>query len=81
MKRKYQEAKQAKIQGDVYVHVTISATGSLENASISKGLGKGLDEEAIKAVKKWTFAPGMSNCKPSEGGGTVKVTFSLGASK
>jgi protein TonB len=44
---------------------------------VIKGLGKGLDEEAIKAVSQWKFKPGQKNGKPVAVFANVRVQFRL----
>ena len=47
------EAKKAKIEGKVYVSFVIDSTGMLlpDSVRVTKGLGYGLDEEAIRVMK------------------------------
>ena len=46
------KAKKNKIEGTVILSVNISPLGSIEDITIIKGLGYGLDEEAIRLVKE-----------------------------
>ncbi|GAB4124216.1 MAG: hypothetical protein OHK0045_11150 [Raineya sp.] len=43
-----QEALEKKIQGYVFVQFIVNSEGKLENIKVIKGLGYGLDEEAIR---------------------------------
>ena len=54
------DAMRAKIQGLVAVEVIVSPEGYVTAARVSKSLDKdfGLDEEALKAARQWTFMPG-----------------------
>jgi TonB family protein len=52
-----QEAKKKKIEGEVWVEVLVTPSGDVAEAKVTRSLGYGLDEEAIKAVKKWKFRP------------------------
>lgn len=45
------EAKKVGIEGRVFVEFVINKNGSLSDFKIIKGLGKGCDEEAIRAIK------------------------------
>jgi TonB family protein len=55
---KYPEAaKEAGIEGTVYVVFVITKTGEIENVEIIRGIGGGCDEEAMRVVRnapKWT---------------------------
>lgn len=54
------DAMRAKIQGVVTLEAVVLADGSVGNVSIIRSLDPtfGLDQEAIKTVRKWRFAPG-----------------------
>src|ERR1051326_504513 len=52
-------AKKHKVQGDVYVTFEVTPDGSIVNPVVTKGLGDGCDEEAIRLVNsmpKWNPA-------------------------
>jgi periplasmic protein TonB len=53
------EAMRAKIQGVVLMEAIVNVDGSVGNVHITRSLDPtfGLDQEAIKTVKKWRFAP------------------------
>ncbi len=54
-----QQAQRVYAQGKVYVQFLVNADGSSANFSVIKGIGFGLDEEAVrvlKAVPKWNPA-------------------------
>ena len=57
------EAWKAKIDGIVVLTVVVGTDGRAHDISVVKPLGYGLDEEAVKAVKKWRFRPGKSSGK------------------
>ncbi|MHB8639066.1 MAG: energy transducer TonB, partial [Candidatus Acidiferrales bacterium] len=58
---KYSDAAfKLKIQGVVVLDVVIGADGRAHNIHVSKGLGYGLDQEAIKAVRDiYRFKPAI----------------------
>ena len=65
-------AKEAGIQGRVFINFIVETDGSITNVKILRGIGGGCDEEAIRVVKnmpKWK--PGMQRGKP------VRVPFNL----
>ena len=51
------EAKQLKVQGDVILRVTFTATGQVVVQSVVHGLGHGLDEEARRVAQQIRFRP------------------------
>jgi TonB family protein len=55
------EARREKYQGDCVVGLVVDAQGNPQNVHIVRGLGKGLDEKAIEAVKRYRFTPAMRN--------------------
>ncbi len=55
------EAMRAHIQGTVVVECVVQPDGTVGAARVVKSLDSvyGLDEEALKAVRRWRFVPGM----------------------
>lgn len=52
-----QEARDKKVEGRVHVTFVVGTDGSISNVQVSKGLGSGCDEEAIRLIQnapKWT---------------------------
>ena len=72
-----QEAKDAKIQGTVTVGVEVNAEGKAQNMYIIRSLDKGLDENAMAAIREWTFQPGEKDGKPVIVAATIEVNFRL----
>ena len=68
------EAAKAKMDGVVLLQITVAIDGSVRNPRILKGLGFGLDEEALKSVLQWRYKPARKNGQPIES----QVTISLG---
>jgi TonB family protein len=58
------EARAAKLQGTVYLEVMIAADGTVSDVKVTKPFDKGLDENAIRAVKTWKFLPATKAGKP-----------------
>jgi TonB family protein len=71
------EARKAKVQGSVMISAEIDARGQVQNLSVSHGLGLGLDERAIDAVRKWRFRPATRNGKPVPTSALIEVSFRL----
>lgn len=72
------EAVKAKYQGVVVLRVVITPDGRAINPQVVKGIGLGLDEKAIEAVRNWRFKPAMG----PDGRATpvitlIEVTFRL----
>src|SRR5262249_41783353 len=60
------EALQAKIQGTVLVECVVRPDGTVGDVHVARSLDPvyGLDSEAVKAAKQWTFEPGTKDGKP-----------------
>jgi len=73
-----EEGYKAKFQGTVLLRVLITGEGKATNISIIKGLGLGLDEKAIEAVRAWRFRPSVGpNGKPVAAWNTIEVQYRL----
>jgi TonB family protein len=51
------EAKKKRIEGTVTLAIVVDKKGDVVDAKVVKGLGYGLDENAILAVKEWKYKP------------------------
>lgn len=51
------EAREAKVQGTVTLQVLVGVDGRAADVRLVKGLGMGLDERAVQAVRTWHFKP------------------------
>jgi len=56
-------AREAQIQGTVVLHVLVGKDGRVKNVKVIRSV-KGLDDEAVRAIKQWVFKPALSNNKP-----------------
>src|SRR5664279_5161280 len=72
-----EEARKAKLQGSVLMRVEIDTRGQVQNMVVAQGLGLGLDERAMDAVRKWKFRAGMRNGRPVITSALIQVTFRL----
>jgi TonB family protein len=52
-----QEAKEKRIKGVSRLSITLRSDGFVSDIEIVKGLGAGLDEQAIEAAKQYLFLP------------------------
>jgi protein TonB len=57
-------ARQVRRQGIVVVRATIDRAGEVVDVAVEKGLGFGLDESALEAVRRWRFAPATLDGRP-----------------
>ena len=73
------EAMQQMIQGSVWLRVVVTEKGDVGEVTVTKSLDKehGLDEEAIKAARQWTFKPAEKDGKPVAVFVTLELTFTL----
>ena len=71
------EARQLKIQGDVIVRITVTASGQVIVQGVVRGLGHGLDEEARRVAQQMRFRPATRNGQAVDTTTTVTITFQL----
>jgi TonB family protein len=72
-----EKALKAKYQGTVLLDIEVDPSGKAANIRVKRGLGMGLDEKAIEAVRQWRFKPGYKDGKPVTVSATVQVSFRL----
>jgi len=72
-----QIAIRAGIEGKIYVLAFVNKKGIVTKARIIKGLGAGLDANALKAVKATRFKPGKQRGKPVNVQVSIPIVFSL----
>jgi protein TonB len=66
------------IQGKVWVTFIIEADGTLSHFKVDKGVGYGLDEEALRVLKLApAWKPGMQNGHPVRVQYTIPINFQL----
>jgi|SRR4051812_5604461 protein TonB len=71
------EARKAKLQGIVKLRCVVGANGKISEANVVQGLGMGLDESAVAAVKKYKFSPATLDKKPVPVLIMIEVPFEL----
>jgi TonB family protein len=64
-----------KIQGDVVLRVTITATGQMVVHNVIHGLGHGLDEAAMRSAPTYKFQPATRNGQPVEYTTNIIIKF------
>jgi len=71
------EARQLKVQGDVVLRVTFTASGQVVVQSVLRGLGHGLDEEARRVAQQIRFRPATRDGRPVDLTTNITITFQL----
>jgi TonB family protein len=73
------QAQTARIQGAVLMNVVVLADGAVGTVAVERSLDTmfGLDEQAVKAMKRWTFKPGTKDGKAVAVRVHVEMTFTL----
>jgi TonB family protein len=71
------QARKDHVQGTVVLKVTVDANGDVADVKVTKGLGSGLDEKAVEAVRTWKFKPGTEDGTPVRSEIDVEVSFHL----
>lgn len=72
------EAMKVKIQGVVELLAVITAQGQVTDVHVVKGLGYGLDENAVKAARTWRLRPALGpDGKPSAVREIIEMQFQL----
>lgn len=73
------EAMRARIQGLVQLEAVILRNGTVGDVKVTRSLDTvhGLDNEAVKTVKKWRFEPGSKDGKPVAVSVEIEMTFHL----
>jgi periplasmic protein TonB len=66
------EAREASIQGTVYITFVIEKDGTIADVRVLRGIGGGCDEEAVRVIRKMPrWLPGKQRGKP------VRVQFNM----
>jgi TonB family protein len=72
-----EEGRRRGVEGTVTVAVQVDEGGRVAHASVVRGLGFGLDQNALVALRQWRFRPGMRERRPVAMGVEIDVEFSL----
>ena len=70
-------ARRANLEGEVELEIVIRRDGTVGDVKILKGLGLGLNDQAIQAVRQWRFAPARLKGTPVDVVVEVAVEFRL----
>jgi TonB family protein len=71
------EARTKRIEGEVLLEVVFEATGKLHVVRVVRGLGHGLDENAVHAAEQIRFKPALKDGQPSDSTAVVHIIFQL----
>lgn len=75
---KYPEiAKKAGVEGKVFLQFVVDEKGNVVDPIVTRGIGAGCDEAAIKAILEAKFTPGKQRGKPVKVKMSLPVTFRL----
>jgi protein TonB len=71
------DARRRGITGNVVLEIVITRDGVVSDVSVRRGLGAGLDERAVEAVRQWRFTPARRLGEPVDVIVEVAVEFML----
>jgi protein TonB len=71
------EARRRGTEGDVVLEIVVRRDGSVGEIKIVQGLGSGLDQRAVTAVRQWRFSPARRYGTPVDVVVEVAVEFKL----
>ncbi len=70
-------ARKAKLSGNVLVGLWVDADGRASHLRVLRGIGMGLDEKALEAVRQYRFRPAMLGGRPVPVEMNVEVDFQI----
>ena len=71
------EARKDKISGRVLIYLQVSPDGLPDHVRVLRGVGYGLDEKAMEAVRSYRFKPAMKDGAPVRVEMNVEVNFQV----
>jgi TonB family protein len=71
------EARRRGVSGDVLLEIVVRRDGSVGDVRLVRGLGSGLDQRAVQAVRQWRFEPARRLGAPVDVLVEVAVEFML----
>ncbi len=72
-----QEARNLRIEGEVLLEVVLEASGKLRVVRVVRGLGHGLDDNAVKAAEQIHFKPAVKDGQPTDSTVVVHIIFQM----
>ena len=71
------DARKQRVEGEVLLRVLFAATGDVRVLETVRGLGHGLDDNAISAAQQIRFKPALRGGRPVDSTVTVHILFQL----
>jgi len=71
------EARGLRIEGEVLLEVVLEASGNLRVVRVVRGLGHGLDDNAVKAAEQIRFKPAMRDGQPTDSTVVLHIIFQM----
>jgi TonB family protein len=71
------KAREKKVEGEVVVRALFQRNGKIKNTKVEKGLGFGLDERAVEAVKRIGFFPAQFDGREVDAQTRIVFNFKL----
>lgn len=73
-----EKAREASVQGTVYITFVVERDGSVSDVRVLRGIGAGCDEEAVRVIKMMPeWSPGKQRGKPVRVQFNMPIKFSL----
>jgi protein TonB len=72
-----EEARKAKFSGNVQVYLWVDEQGMPSHVKVVRGVGMGLDEKAVEAVRQYKFKPATKDGKPVKVDLYIDVNFQI----
>jgi TonB family protein len=72
-----EDARRRGLSGDVVLEIVVRSDGSVGTVRVVQGLGAGLDQRAVDAVRQWRFSPARRLGTPVDVLVEVAVEFRL----
>jgi TonB family protein len=72
-----QEARSLRIEGEVLLEAVLEASGSLHVVRVVRGLGHGLDDNAVKAAEQIRFKPATKDGQPTDSTVVLHIIFQM----
>jgi TonB family protein len=72
-----EEGRRRHLEGDVVLEIVVKGDGSVGSVKLLQGLGAGLDQRAIDAVRQWRFSPAKRYGVPVDVVVEVAMEFKL----
>lgn len=71
------KAREKKLEGEIILRALLQRDGKIKKIKVEKGLGEGLNERAIEAVKRLGFLPAELNGEAVDAQAQIVFTFKL----